>query len=152
MPLFPFLCLIATRISDCDISTWMSTHHLKLNVNNTELRFLPGKDCPHMDLLVTVEDAVVGPLTTARNLGVILDDQLRCTANITAVTQSCRFALYNPSSQGKQHSSWSKHSSHPTSTTETHSWLGSLPPRSSLCSASRPRQHDSCSTCRSSPT
>ena len=89
--------LIATRISDClaDISTWMSAHHLKLNLNKTELLFLPGKDCPHMDLLVTVEDAVVGPSPTARNLGVILDDQLRCTANITAVTRSCRFALYN---------------------------------------------------------
>ena len=35
----------------------------------------------------TVEDAVVGPSPTARNLGV--------TANITTVTPSCRFALYN---------------------------------------------------------
>ena len=69
--------LIATRISDyqADISTWMSAHHLKLNLNKTELLFLPGKDCPHMDLLVTVKDAVVGPSPTARNLGVILDDQ-----------------------------------------------------------------------------
>ena len=48
-----------------------------------------------MDLLVTVKYAVVGPSPTARNLGVILDDQLRCTANITAVIKSCRFALYN---------------------------------------------------------
>ncbi|KAK0140818.1 hypothetical protein N1851_022183 [Merluccius polli] len=84
-----------------------------------------------MDLLVTVEDAVVGPSPTARNLGVILDDQLRCTADITAMIRSCRFALYNirrgnksrrgnraryntgsdPSSRGKQRSPWSKHSS-----------------------------------------
>ena len=38
------------------------------------------------------------------------------------------------------------------STTATRSWLDSLPPPSSLCSASRPRQRDSCSTCRSRPT
>ena len=56
-----------------------------------------------------------------------------------------------PSSRGKQRSSWSKRSSSPASTTATHSWLDSLPPRSNLCSVSRTRQHDSCSTCRSSP-
>ena len=33
--------------------------------------------------------------STVRNLGVILDDGLSCTPNITAVAQSCRFALYN---------------------------------------------------------
>ena len=93
----PLTPLIATRISEylTDISTRTSAHHLKLNLNKTELLFLLGKDCPHMDLLVTVEDAVVGPSPTVRNLGVILDNQLRCTANITVVTQSCRFALYN---------------------------------------------------------
>ena len=67
--------LIATCISEClaDISTWTSAHHLKLNLNKSELLFLPRKDCPHMDLLVTVEDAVVIPSPTARNLGVKLD-------------------------------------------------------------------------------
>ena len=35
------------------------------------------------------------PSSTVRNLGVILDDQLSCTPNITAVARSCRFALYN---------------------------------------------------------
>ncbi|KAK0150925.1 hypothetical protein N1851_007963 [Merluccius polli] len=35
-----------------------------------------------------------------------------------------------------------KHSSSPASTTATRSWLDSLPPPSSLCSAFRPRQRD----------
>ena len=35
------------------------------------------------------------PSLTARNLGVILNDGLSCTPNITAVAQSCRFALCN---------------------------------------------------------
>ena len=44
---------IATRISECvaDISTWMTAHHLKLNLDKTKLLFILGKDCPHMDLL-----------------------------------------------------------------------------------------------------
>ncbi|KAK0146779.1 hypothetical protein N1851_013896 [Merluccius polli] len=48
-----------------------------------------------MDLLVTVKDIAGCPSPTARNLGMVLDNQLCCTANITAVARSCRFALYN---------------------------------------------------------
>jgi len=39
-----------------------------------------GKGCPQMDLLVTIEDIEVSPPLTARNLGVVLDDQLCCNA------------------------------------------------------------------------
>ena len=89
--------LIATHISEClsDISTWATAHHLKLNLNKTELLLMPGIDCPQMDLLVTVDNIIVSPSPTARNLSVVLDNQLCCTANITAVTRSCRIALYN---------------------------------------------------------
>ena len=48
-----------------------------------------------MDLSVTVEDVTVSPTSTARYLGVILDDTVLRSANITAVAQSCQFALYN---------------------------------------------------------
>lgn len=88
---------IATRISRClaDVSKWTTANHLKLNLDKTELLFMPGKDCPKMDLLVTIEDIEVSPSPTARNLGVVLDDQLCCNANITSVSRSCRIALYN---------------------------------------------------------
>jgi len=46
------------------------------------------------DLLVTIEDIKVSPSLTARNHGVVLDDQLCCNANITSVARSCRIALY----------------------------------------------------------
>ena len=38
---------MATHIFEClaDISAWMSAHHLKLNLNKTELLFHPGKAC-----------------------------------------------------------------------------------------------------------
>src|SRR4029434_3881593 len=35
------------------------------------------------------------PSKTARNLGVIIDDQLTFTDHIASVSRSCRFALYN---------------------------------------------------------
>jgi len=64
-----------------------SANHLKLNLDKTEL-LLPGKDCPQMNLLVTIEDIEVSPSPTARNLGVVQDDQLCRNANITSVPRS----------------------------------------------------------------
>ena len=106
--------------------------HLKLNLSKTELLFIPGKDCPHMDLSVTVEDVMVSPSSTAKNVGVILNDGLSSTPNIISVVRSCRFALYRIcriglSSQRTQRNSWSKRWSSPASTTVPPSWLDSQP-------------------------
>ena len=73
----------------------MSTNHLKLNLDKTELLFLPGKGSPTQDLTITIDNSVVVPTQTARNLGVTLDDQLSFTANIAATTRSCRYMLHN---------------------------------------------------------
>ncbi|CDQ83873.1 unnamed protein product [Oncorhynchus mykiss] len=88
---------VATHISAClaDISTWMWAHHLSLNLNKTELIFLPGKACPLKDLSITVDNSTVSPSQSAKNLGVTLDNNLLFSANIKAVTRSCRFILYN---------------------------------------------------------
>ena len=48
-----------------------------------------GKDCPSMDLSVSVKDVTVSPSTTAWNL----ENWLHCTPNINAVARSWRFAL-----------------------------------------------------------
>jgi len=61
----------------------------RLNLDKTELLFMPGKDCPQMDLLVTIEDIDVSPSPIGRNFGVVLDTQLGCDANITSVARSC---------------------------------------------------------------
>ena len=92
-----------TCISKClaDSSAWTAEHHLKLSLSKTELLVIPGKDCPHMDLLVTVEDVTVSYSSTVRNTAIILSDGLSCAPNITAVARSCRFALY------KIHMIWS---------------------------------------------
>ena len=57
--------------------------------------FLPGKGCPHRDLAIAIDNAVVMSTRTALNLGVTLDDRLSFSANIASVTRSCRFVLYN---------------------------------------------------------
>ncbi|KAJ8386453.1 hypothetical protein AAFF_G00170500 [Aldrovandia affinis] len=52
---------VLAQISAClaDISTWMSTHHLKLNLGKTELLFLPAKGSPMIDASITVERSIV---------------------------------------------------------------------------------------------
>ncbi len=59
-----------------DISQCMSAHHLKLTLDKTKLLFLPGKESPIHDLSIVMESSVVSQTWTARNLGVILDNQL----------------------------------------------------------------------------
>jgi len=68
----------------------MSTHHLKINTENTELLFLQGKGSPTHDLTTTFDNSVLAPTLTARNLWVILNSQLSLTAQITVTARSCR--------------------------------------------------------------
>ncbi|XP_055743152.1 uncharacterized protein LOC129826442 [Salvelinus fontinalis] len=89
---------VATHISVClsDISAWMSAHHL--NLDKTALLFHLGKACPLKDLSITVDKSTVSPSQSVKNLGVsrvTLDNTLSFSANIKAVTCSCRFMLYN---------------------------------------------------------
>ncbi|KAJ8349808.1 hypothetical protein SKAU_G00249380, partial [Synaphobranchus kaupii] len=88
---------VKERISACltDISEWMATHHLKLNLDKTELLFMPYKTSPLHDLSITVDGTVVAASRSARNLGVVLDDRLDFKEHIRATARSCRFFLYN---------------------------------------------------------
>ena len=88
---------VEARISNClaDISKWMAAHHLKLNLDKTEVLFIPGKRCHHRDLSITIENTVVTTTPTVRILGVILDNQLSFSDQIAATARSCRFQLYN---------------------------------------------------------
>jgi len=80
---------LTPKSQHASLNAWLTTaNHMKLKLDKTELLFMPGKDCPQMDLLVTIEDIEVSPSPTARNLGMVQDDQLCCNANIA-------IALYN---------------------------------------------------------
>ena len=97
-PVFPWSqTQVTEHISTClaDISQWMSAHHLKLNLDKTELLLLSGKASPIHDLSITIENFVVFLTWTSRNLGGALDDQLSFTANMSATTCSHRLILHN---------------------------------------------------------
>ena len=88
---------VSNRISAClrDIQSWMDNHHLKLNPGKTELIFFPALTSPFSDFSISRGEATVTSSPSARNLGVVMDNRLSLSENITAVTRTCRFFLYN---------------------------------------------------------
>ncbi len=49
----------------------------------------------HHNFTFQISSSTVTPSKTARNLGVVIDDQLTFSNHITKTARSCRFALYN---------------------------------------------------------
>ncbi|KAI2645125.1 putative RNA-directed DNA polymerase from transposon BS [Labeo rohita] len=88
---------VAARISGClaDISEWMKEHHLQLNLAKTELLILPATPTLQHDFTISLGTLTITPSSSARNLGVILDDQLTFKDHIAKTARSCRFALHN---------------------------------------------------------
>ena len=86
-----------TRISAClrDIQSWMDNHHLKLNPGKTELIFFPALTSPFSDFFHFTRGSHRNLIPSARNLGVMMHNRLSLSENITAVTWTCRFFLYN---------------------------------------------------------
>ena len=85
------VCVCATQVEECnaaclaDISQWMSAHHLKLKPDKTALLFFPAKSSPMRDLTISIDNALVTSVPTAKNLGVVLDSQLSFKAHIASV-------------------------------------------------------------------
>ena len=88
---------VSARISDClsDISKWMKAHHLQLNLSKTELLVFPAKPTIHHNIHIQTESLSLTPSKAARNLGVMIDDQLTFKDHVASVSRSCRFALLN---------------------------------------------------------
>ncbi|KAI2666801.1 hypothetical protein H4Q32_026501 [Labeo rohita] len=85
----------AAWISGClaDISEWMKEHHLQLNSSKTELLIFPATPTLQHDFTINLGTLTITPSSSARNLGVIFDDQLTFKDHIAKTAQSCRFAL-----------------------------------------------------------
>ncbi len=49
----------------------------------------------HPNFSIQLSSSTITPSSTARNLGVFIDDQLSFTDHIATTARSCRFALYN---------------------------------------------------------
>ncbi|XP_053535944.1 uncharacterized protein LOC128632763 [Ictalurus punctatus] len=73
----------------------MREHHLKLNLAKSELLVIPACPSINYNLTVQLSSTTLKPTRTARNLGVILDDNLSFTDHISTTAWSCRFILYN---------------------------------------------------------
>ena len=122
IPLFPLFWHAGLQLAGQSHNAWQTSAPgcLRTTWSSTSTRLssssCQGRTALHMDLLVTVEDAVVGPSSTARNLGVIPDDRPHCTSNhhrgdpIPADMLSTTSAGSDPSSRGKQRSSWAERS------------------------------------------
>ncbi len=84
-------------ISACltDISYWMKDHHLQLNLAKTELLVVPANPSFHHNFTIQLGTSTITPSKTARNLGVMIDDQLTFSDHIAKTARSCRFALFN---------------------------------------------------------
>ncbi len=88
---------VTARIAAClsDISSWMMGQHLQLNLAKTELLVVPANPSLHHNFSIQLGSSTITPSRTARNLGVVIDDQLSFTDHIATTARSCRFALYN---------------------------------------------------------
>ncbi len=75
---------IAARISAClaDISCWMKDHHLKLNLVKTELFVVPVNPSLRHNFTIQLGTSNITPSKTARNLEVVIDDQLTFSDHI----------------------------------------------------------------------
>uniref|UniRef100_A0A8C5MVS0 Reverse transcriptase domain-containing protein n=1 Tax=Leptobrachium leishanense TaxID=445787 RepID=A0A8C5MVS0_9ANUR len=90
--------LVLSKVSDClsGISSWMASHHLKINMSKTELLLIPPSNAsPPPDFSITVEGITISPSNQVRCLGVTLDSALSFIPHIQSLSSSCRYQLRN---------------------------------------------------------
>uniref|UniRef100_A0A8C5LXX3 Reverse transcriptase domain-containing protein n=1 Tax=Leptobrachium leishanense TaxID=445787 RepID=A0A8C5LXX3_9ANUR len=88
---------VLSKVSDClsGISSWMASHHLKINMSKTELLLIPPSNAsPPPDFSITVEGITISPSNQVRCLGVTLDSALSFIPHIKSLSSSCRYQLH----------------------------------------------------------
>lgn len=87
----------SARLLDCiaEVERWMSSNRLKLNADKTEFIWLGTRQ---QLAKLRIQPLVVGgqnivPVQSARNLGVILDDQLTMDAHAKNIVRGCLYQL-----------------------------------------------------------
>ncbi len=73
----------------------MKDHHLQLNLAKTKLLVVSANPSLHHNFTIQLGTSTINPSKTARNFGVMIDDQLTFSDHIAKTAQSCRFALFN---------------------------------------------------------
>ena len=87
-----------TSIEDCvrEIDLWMLVNKLKLNSNETEILVFSSSYCPRPALNnLVIASETVDCSTSARNIGVIVNNSLSMLPHVTAVCKSSFFHLRN---------------------------------------------------------
>uniref|UniRef100_A0A8C5PIK7 Reverse transcriptase domain-containing protein n=1 Tax=Leptobrachium leishanense TaxID=445787 RepID=A0A8C5PIK7_9ANUR len=89
---------VLSKVCDClsGISSWMASHHLKINMSKTELLLIPPSNASSPpDFSITVEGITISPSNQVRCLGVTLDSALSFIPHIKSLSSSCRYQLRN---------------------------------------------------------
>ncbi len=73
----------------------MKDHHLQLNLTKTELHVVSANPSFHHNFTIHLGASTITTSKTARNLEVVIDDQLTFSDHIAKTARSCRFALFN---------------------------------------------------------
>ncbi len=121
-------------------------HHLQLNLAKTELLVVSANPSLHHNLSIQLGSSTITPSRTARNLGVVIDDQLSFTDHIATTAPGPADLPYTtlgrlgPSCQSKPHNSLSKLLFSPDWTIVMLSWRAFPRVLSSLCNWSRMQQ------------
>lgn len=85
-------------VEDCvaDLNKWMTDNMLKLNSDKTEILVLSSKHIPRpLISSLNISGYDISPSQTARNIGVIFDNELSLDDHITSVCKSWFFHIYN---------------------------------------------------------
>ncbi len=131
---------VAARIAAClrDISSWMNDHHLQLNLAKAELLVVSANPSLHHNFSIQLDSSTITPSRTARNLGVVINDQLSFTDHIATTAGPAdlpytTLGRLDPSCQSKPHNSLSKLLFSPDWTIVMLSWQAFPHVLSSLC-------------------
>lgn len=92
-PFYPSNAHVSAQISVClaDLSPWMVAHKLKFNSSIIELLFIPGDLSSHLE--ISLDNSLILPLVTARNLVETVDNPLSFSSHVANLSHSCRFVL-----------------------------------------------------------
>ncbi len=131
---------VTDRIAAClsDISSWMMDHHLQLNLARQNCSCSLPTHHFTTNFSIQLGSSTITPSRTARNLGVVIDDQLSFTDHIAtkagpADLPYTTLGRLGPSCQSKLHNSLSKLLFSPDWTIVKLSWRAFPHVLSSLC-------------------
>ena len=90
---------MVTRIENCvvHVCTWCAAKQLQLNADKTEILWFGSaanlRKLSADELNIRVGQSVVKPVTTVRNLGVLIDAELSMRDHVSRLAQTCFFHL-----------------------------------------------------------